>query len=372
MKTTIFSMLATVAILCALPAAAQQGYTASTGEAVWGGSSEHRDISLTNTGEITNGSRVFRMESLMPANPLDNSGLYKFDYKIKQHVITPVYNGSIVYYVNSKDGSIAVTAEENPQIKHSIRRDLGDFHFGIRKADGNLLLCGLYKNEHTGRMEKRGIDLGKNHDVNTLLNGMIWEQMSWLNSAEVLSAEGLVDALSPTQIEILETSSVDGLRGKITAEGGRQQTIDFYFVPFPVLERVSVPFMGLNAGIMKNYEKKINQLIIYSVVHDVEWKGSRTNLHFYLEGLYRADATFLPGEYIITTAFNKQGTADAQQLQQQFIQLSQRAQQLQQLIRNCPKGNEGKACREPYQHELKEIQKKMEQGAKEFINKNKL
>src|SRR5690606_30019226 len=88
-------------------ALSQQGYTAGTGEAVWGDTGEQRDVSLTDRGNITDAGEAFRLESLMPANPTDNVSLYKFDYKIKQHVTTPIYKGPIVYYVNSKYGSVA-------------------------------------------------------------------------------------------------------------------------------------------------------------------------------------------------------------------------------------------------------------------------
>lgn len=370
-STTLFSVLTILPILYSLPMVAQKGYTVTTGEAIWGGTGEHRNISLTGRGVITDGGEAFNLESLMPANPLNNSDRYLFDYKIKQHVTTPLYKGPIVYYVNSKDGSVAFTAEENPEIKRHIRQDLGDLHFGIRKTSGNLLICGLHKNSRTGRYEKRGIDLGKDHNVNIIFSEMLFDQMTWLNSAEAISIESLTDALTPSQIEIVETSSVDGVRGSVTNETGREQVIDLYFIPIPVLERVSVPFMGLNAGIMKNFKKKINQLVIYSVVRSAEWKGSQTNFHFYLDGLYRADAIFRPGEYSVITAFNKKGTADAQQLQQEFVQLTQRVKQLQQLIKNCPKGNEGKACREPYQRELKEIQAQLKQRADKYLKKEK-
>lgn len=364
-----------VAVMCLFPlmGMAQQGYTASTGEAIWGVTGEHRDISLTPEGGITDGGDAFLLESLMPANPTNNSSNFRFDYKIKQHVKSPVYSGPIVYYVNSKDGSVAFTAEDNPQIRNRIRRDLGDFHFGIRKATGNILICGLYKNERTGTMEKRGVDLGKDSDVNALWGEMLWDQMTWLNTAEALSEEGLADALTPAQIDIIESASVEGMRGKVASGTGEgEQIIDFYFIPFPVLERVSVPFMGINSGIMKNYKKQVNQLVIYSVVRNVEWKGTRSNLHFYLDGLYRADAVFRPGEYRVMTAFNKAGTAEAGQLQSELMQLSQRIVQLNQLIADCPKGNAGKACREPYQRELKEIQQKIEEQSKEFIRKHNL
>ncbi|MGC4235290.1 MAG: hypothetical protein QM594_20130 [Niabella sp.] len=363
----IFTLFIAPAVL------SQQGYTANTGEAVWGGVGERRDISLTSEGDITNGGEAFRLESLMPANPTNNSTPYRFDYKIVQHVTTPIYKGQIVYYVNSRDGSIAFTAEDNPKIKERIRRDMGDFHFGIRKASGNILICGLYKNDRTGRMEKRGVDLGADHDVNAVLGEMLFDQMVWLNNAAALSSEGLEDALTPRQIEILESSSVDGMRGKVSSSnGGSDQVIDFYFIPYPVMERVSVPFMGLNAGIMKNYKKTINQLVIYSVVRDVQWKGSRTDLHFYLDGLYKADATFRPGDYSIMTAFNKRGAADFQALQADVMQTAQRIEQLKRLIKNCPKGEEGKACREPYQKELKELEKKIEQQAERFMQKHQL
>jgi len=360
-----------VLFIAGLYSYAQQGYTARTGEAIWGGTGERRDISITNRGDITNAGEAFRLESLMPANPTDNTASYKFDYKIKQHVTTPIYKGPVVYYVNSKDGSVAFTAEDNPKIKEGIRRDLGDFHFGIRKANGNILMCGLHKNDRTGRMEKRGIDLGADHDVHAVLGDMLFDQMTWLNTAEALSSEGLRDALTPAQVEILESSSVEGIRGRVSRTSGRNdQIIDFYTIPFPVLERISVPFMGVNVGVMKNYNKLVNQLVIYSVVRNVAWKGSRTNLHFYLDGLYIADATFHPGDYKVMTAFNKTGAADMQQLQTDVMQIAQRMEQLKRLIKNCPKGKEGDTCREPYQKELKELEKKMENMAERFIQKH--
>lgn len=372
MKLLLFFFIALLYFL-PLNARVQQGYTASTGEAIWGSTGEHRDLSLADAGAITDGGDAFLLESLIPANPTDNHRDFRFDYKIKQHVTTPVYSGPIVYYVNSKDGSVAFTAADNPQIRNRIRRDLGDFHFGIRKATGNFLICGLYKNESSGRMEKRGVDLGKDKDVNALFGEMLWDQMTWMNTAEALSAEDLSDALTPAQIEIIESSSVEGMRGTVAERTGRgDQIIDFYFIPFPVLERVSVPFMGINTGIIKNFKKQVNQLVIYSVMRNVEWNGSRSNLHFYLDGLYRADATFRPGEYRVMTAFNKAGTADAAQLQAEFIQLSRRMEQLNRLIANCPKGNAGKACREPYQQEIKEIRQQMEERSQEFIQKHQL
>src|SRR5690606_11451965 len=140
--------------------------------------------------------------------------------------------------------------------------------------------------------------LGADNDVNTVLGDMLFDQMTWLNTAEALSVESLHDALTPTQIEILESSSVDGFRGKVSrAHGLNDQIVDFYTIPFPALERISVPFIGLNVGIMKDYNTLINKSVIYSVVRDVEWKGSRINLHFYLAGLYAVDATFRPGDY---------------------------------------------------------------------------
>ncbi len=93
------------------------------------------------------------------------------------------------------------------------------------------------------------------------------------------------------------------------------------------------------------------------------------NVHFYPAGLYRADATFSLGEYKVMTAFNGAGTADAVQLQAEFIQLTQRIEQLKQLIGNCPKGSAGKACREPYQKKLKEIQVKNRYPSKRFYSK---
>ncbi|MFV0375952.1 MAG: hypothetical protein ACK5JD_01475 [Mangrovibacterium sp.] len=334
---------------------------------------EYRDESLTSTGAITDGGSAFLLESLMPSNPINNMDNYSFDYKLKSYITTPIYKGPVVYYVNSNDGSIAFTADENPEIKHHLSAYLVEPHFGIRKANGNILVCGLYRNDQTGDMEKRGMDIGNNTPLKTLFTETIADQMTWLNSAEPLSGEGLDDALTPGQIEIVESSLVESKRGRVASSSGTtDQIIDFYFIPFPVMERISTPFMGVNVGIMKDFKKKINSLVIYAVVRNVDWKGGKTNLHFYLDGLYQANATFSPAAYKVATAFNKQGMKDGKQFQEELMTIGLRIKQLSQLIADCPKGSAGAACREPYKREKKELEATIEQKTKEFMQQHKL
>ncbi len=221
--------------------------------------------------------------------------------------MTPVYTGPLTYYANSRDGSLAFTANDNPRLKAHLRDHLGkgELHFAIRKADGNLLVCGYGK---TTGLPKNGDWIWAGIMTCVCCSAKpFFDQLTWLGNAEPLATEGLTGALTPGQIALLESTTTDGRRGRITRADGSSQLIDFYTVSFPVTVAVSAPFLGAGTGIMKNYSKHINQLVIYTVHRGIPWKDGRTNLHFYLDGLYSVEASFRPDEYRIVTAFNNRG-----------------------------------------------------------------
>lgn len=287
---------------------AQNGYTVQTLDTIWASPPEGSLEDMPLEGNVTNAGAAFRAKNGFPANPTINGANFTFDYKIKQHVITPVYTGEIVYYVNSHDGSIAFTADDNPVIAQYFREWLnkGEFHFGIRKGNGNLLICGVWK-EAEGGSTRRAVYLDKSNNASYLWADTYLEQMQWLGDAAALSSVGLANALTPAQVQVMEDPRVTGQRGTVfIPEGNGDQLIDFYFIDYPTIQPISIPFMGLGVGIFKDSRHYINQLTVYSVYRDVYWEGKgKASIHNYLLGLYKAHAVFRPNEYTDATAFKR-------------------------------------------------------------------
>lgn len=350
---------------------AQTDYNIIESNPIWI-SENYQSEAMQPWRNITNAGEVFEANSGFSSNPTNNTSDYRFDYQITSHIVAPDFSGEVTYLVNSADNSIAIPFDGNNNAtlrnlliaKHP---DYSGLHFLIRKADRNLLVCGLYKNPKTGTPEKRGMDVGKNMPMNDVLAEEIWSQMYWFNRAETLhSADVGESGATPQMMEIIENVPIEGLRGE-RPEGGK---LDMYFVKFPLMEKTSVPFMGFGNGIIKNLKNKTNQLVVWMAVRDVPWQGGTTNLFFYLQKMYKVNAVFHPGNYAVATLFNKEGMQDAQQFQAYAMQQYQKIKQLQNQAKNCPGGNEGKECRSQYEKQIRQIQKELEDKAKQLGEKH--
>jgi|GEM_PF-3290526 len=351
---------------------AQNGYNIIESNPVWV-SENYQSQELQPWGSITNAGAAFEANSDFAPNPTNNSGDYRFDYQITSHVVVPGFQGEVTYLVNSADNSVAIPFDRNNNaglrnLLLSRHPDYGNLHFLIRKANRNILVCGLYKNQKTGILEKRGLDLGKDVPMNEVLGENIWSQQYWFNDAQPpLTSEQVGETgASPYLLQILENVPIEGFRGK--APGN--QTIDLYFVKFPLSERITPEFMGLGNGIIKNLKNRTNQLVVWMAARNVPWKGGTTDLFFYLQKLYKANAVFHPGNYKVMTMFNKEGMQDARSFQQYAMQKYQKIKEIQNQAKNCPEGDAGKACRERYEKQIKQIQKELEDKAKQLGQKH--
>lgn len=366
MRITTFGLL-----LVANFTFAQRGYNIIESNPIWI-SENYQTEAMQPWGEITNAGAAFEANSNFSTNPTDNTRDYRFDYQITSHIVAPGFSGEVTYLVNSADNSIAIPFDN--QVNAALRNlliakhpDYIGLHFLIRKADRNLLVCGLYKNPKTGTPEKRGMDVGKNMPINDVLGEEIWSQMYWFNRAETLNSEDVGESgASPQMMEIIENVPIEGLRGE-RPEGGK---LDMYFVKLPLMEKISVPFMGFGNGIVKNLKTRTNQLVVWMAVRDVPWKGNTTNLFFYLQKMYKVNAVFHPGNYAVATLFNKEGMQDTQQFQAYVMQKLQEVKRLQNLAKDCPQGNKGKECRTQYEKQVRQIQKELEDKAKELGEKH--
>jgi len=373
--------LLVVYLLSAMVCRAQQGYSAHTiGPPIWesmAGEGEgpiDRVQELTEVGEIWDAGTVYGTSSAFPANPTNNRDEYRFDFKLSQHITTPLYTGNIVYYINSADGSMAFTAEDNPALRERLARigggSRGEFHFGIRKADGNLLICGRLEGMEGNK--KRGMDVGKNKHVDDLWLETYMAQMQWLNDDGV-SPSG-EHGLSADQLALVENAHITGKRAKYPIpEAGRDQVMDLFLIDFPVPIATSMPLMGLGVGVFKNFTKNINQLVIFSTFHDVPVESGAADFSCWLNSLHKAEAVFRPGEYVVMTAFNLEGQQDAQGLLEGAGSLQayrDRVLTLQQQLRECPDGSAGRDCRERIQQQLKALEREFEAKMQEFMEKH--
>ncbi|RQP14722.1 MAG: hypothetical protein EAS52_16950 [Parapedobacter sp.] len=366
-----------------LPSFGQQGYAARTiGPAIWestmvdGVGPIDRARELTEIGEITDAGAVFRMPSSFPANPTNNRDQYRFDFKVSQNIVTSLYTGDIVYYINSADGSMAFTAEDNPALRERLAGigggGRGEFHFGIRKADGNLLICGRL--EEVEGTKRRGMDMGKNKQIDDVWLETYLAHMQWLNDDGGAPPPPEMHGASAAMLELVEDTRVTGRRAKyFIPEEGREQVLDLFFVDFPVPIATSVPFMGLGVGVFKNTNQNINQLVIFSAYRDVPFESGTANLLFSLNTLHKAEAVFRPGEYVVMTAFNKTGQQDMQELLSgagSIQEYRDRVLTLQQQLRECPDGSAGRDCRERIQQQLKALEREFEAKMQEFMEKH--
>lgn len=347
-----------------------QGYEVVEGNPIWV-TENYQTEELGPYGDIVNAGEAYSAESDLQENPLDNTTAYHFDYKIAEHITMPDFDGYMTYYVNSNDGSIAIPInEENQDIQTKLNsaysRGGSKWHFIIRKANGNFLGCGLYENEKTGDLEKRGIDLGKDKSLNAVFGNLIWEQQVWLNSAEPFSSDD-IGSTTPALIEIIENVPIEAKRGKVPNNTGTADNIvDLYSVKYPVMEHTSIPFMGLGVGIMKNFNLNINQLIIYGVSRE----NGGEEVYFHLESLYKANAVFHPEQYTITTIMNKEGMEDSKNFQQEAMQMAVEIQRLSQQKSECPDGDSGSECRSEIDKRIRDIEKELRDKAKELGEKH--
>ncbi len=360
-------------------AIAQEGYTARTiGPAIWESAAGadsllvHRAWELTEVGAVTDAGAVYRASSSFPANPTNNRDQYQFDFKISQHVTTPQYTGHLVYYINSADGSIAFTVDDNPVLRErlGIIADQGELHFGIRKADGNVLICGRYKDVADGNT-KRGMDIGKNRNIADLWMESYMSQMQWLNDDDVVPSG--VRGLTTEQLTLIEDAHITGRRASYyLPESGRDQVLDLFFIDFPVPIATSMPFMGLGVGVFKNFRLNINQLAVFSAFHQVPLESGNADLYFWLNSIHKAEATFRPGEYVVMTAFNRAGMEGLNALTEggsSIQNIAQRISDLQRQRSNCPDGEAGQSCREAIDRQVKELQQQAENMANELMEK---
>lgn len=338
-----------------------QGYTATVTQTIWELNSPRNDTGPQ--GAITNSKVYFEAESPISANPTVNTAEYGFDYKIVQNVDCATFSGQLSYFVNSKDGSMAFEKETLRQlIPNGAATAAFTPHFAIRKANGDMLICGQHR-----QWGNVGITMGKSEDPRFYWADIYWNQMQFLNNIAATPQNQTLPPGYPWE------STVSAYRSKVPTSDGREQFLKMYFSNFPSEIPTSVPLMGLGVGIFKNYRQYINQLLLYSVAEQIRIPdGGRADLTCRLLGLYKANAQFQPQGYRVTTFPTQQGLEASQQVSDYLMRQMQEIAHLQQQRKECDKGTDGKPCRERIDAEIRRLRNGMNSRVGDFKQQHKI
>ncbi|QEH42938.1 hypothetical protein [Chitinophaga sp. XS-30] len=357
----ITRILCLAAVFTGAEAIAQQGYTARTTATVWELNGTRNDA--TANGPLTNARADFEAQSSFPQNPTGSTSPWRFDFSIRQFTNAGSFSGELTYYVNSRDGSIAIPGEALRRYLPATANLDFDLHFAIRKANGDFIICGNH-----AQLGRAGMELGADADPNELWTNTYLDQMQWLGSIASTPQHPV------TPPDDAWANTVTAYRGKVyLPEERRDQYLKMYFVNFPSSVHTSVPVMGIGVGVFKHFRDHANRLLIYSIAEQVPVEGSgRVDITSQLLGLYRAEAVFDPSPYRITTFGTQKGINDAKTLSAEMQDKLQRVAQLEQQRKACPKGTAGSACREALDIRIKQLKEEVKEQVDAFKRKHGL
>lgn len=285
---------------------------------------------------------LFNRDSPFPANPTGDSGLFRFDLQIVQFLDSSRAKGKFTQYVNSRDGSIALLEPE------LVLRALGGqpiprvaLAFVLLRPGGNALVCGRHKDFGEACI-KGGGDM-------SVGDGLVLDYigaMTWFNSiAETpQTMPGTTANTRPGELD-------RPLRGKLPVGGHLALWHD------PVASRVhtQVPWLGLGAGLFKDYRARVNRVARVMVAEGADLNGG--DVGFRLIGIQPADRSFDTGGYRIVTGFGTAGLDEARALGMGMMtDTLQQAQELDAALRACQPGDAGRLCRRKHREQIQQLQ----------------
>lgn len=300
--------------------------------------------------------RHFIADSSFPANPAEDSALFRFDLRLVQFVDSTRAKGKFTQYVNTRDGSVALLDPD------AVVRALGGqpipdviLEFVLLRPGGNGLACGMHKDIGNGCIKMGGhmsVGMGQLDRFDGLYH--------WLESASevVQSIPGVGSGTRPG-------GNTEAVRGRLP--DGAHMSV--WRETSPSRIQTSVPWLGFGAGIYKDYLARQNR-----VAQVVVWERADLNtgnVAFKLLEQGPDQRSFDTRGYPIVTAFTVPAINSAQEFGLQVLSESLvKAQDLEAALRACPKGSTGKACRATYREKLKNLNEATRDAALEWARKH--
>ena len=290
------------------------------------------------------GAADFSANSRFPANPESELGLYRFDLRIRQNIDSSEGIGAITYYVNSADNSMLIPASGLGAWWPRGEFAQGRLEFVIRQADGDFMACGQHQDVGPACL-LLGEDFGPAFGW---LRHMTWHRQ-------------FLDSIADTPQTLGEGpgGGARGVRGR-----GQDAYLQMWFDPGTSTVATQMPVLGLGVGVMKDFRIRSNRTVKRLRVEGMDADGG--DLVMDLLELVPARASQDTSLYRFVTAFTAQGVDEAVQLGQQGLSLQAQARGIQEALDACPKGPDGRVCRERERARMKALEDQFRQQALDY------
>ena len=318
----------------------------------WQHDGKPQSIPILEQGTPFEDAKYFDLKPVITVNPTKTEGIFKFDYEIEQYINFEGKSGNIRYKVNSSDNSMyfhGVDIEENPMfqsLKNNSYLRTSKLDFIIRNAQNDWSLYITHQTEGNIVIVAPSGFTFSNVFTDTYLSNL-----EFLNSAK----ENSPYTTTPNALE--------PYTGKFTGTDGRQKELTLWFAKEEAQIATGVPIMGFGVGIFKNtLEKKQQYLAITEFENNVM---KLTDLQSIEEW-----GININGYRKISFDLHLQvGQEKIDNLTTWFTNKQMEIVNLREQMKTCPSHQAGKTCREQYRQRIKEIQKQLENKAKELGEK---
>ena len=287
---------------------------------------------------------AFRANSRFPPNPESELGLYRFDLRIRQLIDSTEGLEEITYFVNSADNSMLFPDWGLANWLPIDAFAQGKLDFVIRQADGDLLACGEHRD-----FGPACVVLGEN----------LGAAAGWLRNMTLHTR--FLDSIASTPQTLAEGpgGAVQGLRGR-----GQDAFLQMWVSRHASPIATQMPYLGLGVGLMKDSRIRANRLVKRLVIEGGDVDVG--DLVFDLIELVPARSEQDTSLYHFVTAFTAQGVEEAVQIGQQGLSLQAEARGIQEALDACPKGRDGRVCRERERARMKALEDQFRQQALDY------
>lgn len=310
--------------------------------------------------------------STIAANPEGTEGVFVFDYYIEsvariEYVDTNTgavtnKNYNMNYYVNSNDGSMLFSTEEEGFFDANAfptADNMGEIHEVVWKSDGQIVIYALESITGTLRavimaqdQTAADVALQKRLNVTEFMNSM----GSMTRSPDPL----------PPHLQA-KWGEVPGYTGQMNDVDGTKSTVTIYMGRSPDLAPIptSSPLVGFQTGIFKdNVQDNCNKLVVYS---KMTAGASSDFMEVELKDIRRVRKEFDGTPYQRTQLGAVPGSVPSTQMQAynaQYEALSLQEEAAERARRNC--GPNDTACYDLYTRQIEQLKQQQEDLECEF------
>lgn len=282
---------------------------------------------------------AFAADSAFPRNPESDMGVHRFDLRLRQLIDSAEGLGEITYFVNSADNSMYFPHWGLGSWLPANQFDQGEFHFMLRQADGDTILCGKH------------VDIGPAclHLGEELGGGFAWLRNMSLHREFLASIPR-----TPQTLGEGPGGAVQGLRGR-----GADAYLQFWVSRNAHPVATQMPYLGLGVGLMKDHRVRANRLVKRMRAEGADSDGGDLVMDLLELEAARIEADTTP--YRFVTAFTARGLDEAMAIGQHGLDIQAEVMAIEQALAACPQGRTGRECRATQRERREALQERFRQ-----------